>query len=86
MGKEGYHDLVAPGSYLVAIRGITRDPHGDPQGDESWKYDHSTEASEGFVARHPDIVLEQPKWPFNERELRTSVTHRPGAWLRRRED
>jgi hypothetical protein len=30
-----------------------------------------------FVRRHPEFVVEQPAWPFNESELRTNVTHWP---------
>jgi cephalosporin hydroxylase len=36
-----------------------------------------------FAAAHPEFVLEQPAWPFNESELSENVTHWPGAWLRR---
>jgi hypothetical protein len=31
--------------------------------------------------KHPEFVLEQPKWPFSESDLRDNVTHWPGAWL-----
>ncbi|HEY8226821.1 MAG TPA: hypothetical protein VIG25_16185, partial [Pyrinomonadaceae bacterium] len=40
-------------------------------------------AAAEFAARHPEFVLEQPAWPFNESELTENVTHWPSAWLRR---
>jgi hypothetical protein len=36
-----------------------------------------------FLSRHPEFVLEQPEWRFNESDLRKNVTHWPDAWLRR---
>ncbi len=72
--REPYHDLVTAGSYLVVTKGIMRNPHGDPRGDESWKHDHSIETNEEFVVWHPDIVLQQPEWLFNQRELSGNVT------------
>jgi hypothetical protein len=37
-----------------------------------------------FAAEHPEFVIEQPPWSFNESELTENITHWPGAWLRRR--
>jgi hypothetical protein len=48
-----------------------------------WKWDHPTAAAAEFAERHPEFVLEQPKWPFSESDLTENVTHWPGAWLRR---
>ena len=36
-----------------------------------------------FVAEHPEFVMGQPQWPFNESELTQNITHWPSAWLQR---
>jgi cephalosporin hydroxylase len=80
---ELYHPLVAQGSYIVATDGSMKDLHDVPRGKESWSWDHPTAAAAEFAARHPEFVLEQPAWPFNESHLSQNITHWPGAWLRR---
>lgn len=81
---EAYHGLVTPGSYIVATDGVMRDLADAPRGGADWATDNPTEAAAEFAARHPEFVLEQPAWPFNESTLSENVTHWPGAWLRRR--
>ena len=80
---EAYQELVTPGSYLVATDGSMKDFHDVPGGNPEWIWDHPTAATAEFAARHPEFVLEQPAWPFNESKLKTNITHWPGAWLRR---
>lgn len=81
---EAYHDLITPGSYIVAMDGIMKDLHDVPRGKPEWASDHPVAAVAEFVSKHPEFVVEQPPWPFNESELSVNVTHGPGAWLRRR--
>lgn len=81
---EAYHDLIPPGSYIVATDGIMKDLHDVPRGKAEWAWDNPAAAAAEFVSRHPEFVAEQPPWPFNESELSANVTHWPGAWLRRR--
>ncbi len=38
---------------------------------------------EDGAANHPEFIVEQPTWPFNDSELRQNITHWPQAWLRR---
>jgi cephalosporin hydroxylase len=80
---EAYSDLVTPGSYIVATDGSMKDLYDVPRGRREWKVDHPTAAAAEFVAGHPEFVLEQPAWPFNESDLTDNVTHWPGAWLRK---
>lgn len=80
---EAYHSLVTDGSYIVATDGIMYDLHDVPRGDAEWATDHPTAAAAEFAARHPEFVLEQPPWPFNESDLTENITHWPGAYLRR---
>ena len=80
---EAYHSMVSPGSYIVATDGIMMFVHDVPRGSPEWKDDHPEVAALEFVAAHPEFVLEQPTWPFNESPLTKNITHWPGAWLRR---
>ena len=81
---EAYCSLVTPGSYIVATDGIMKDLHDVPRGKPNWLVDNPAQAASEFARKHPEFVLEEPAWPFNESELTESVTHWPGAWLRRR--
>jgi cephalosporin hydroxylase len=80
---EVYHALVSPGSYIIATDGVMKDLWDVPRGNPEWKKDNPYEAAREFAHGHPEFVLEQPAWPFNESNLRESVTYWPGAWLRR---
>lgn len=81
---EAYHNLISPGSYIVATDGIMKDLYDVPRGKPEWAWDHPAAAVAEFVSRHPEFVVEQPHWLFNESELSANVTHWPGAWLRRK--
>lgn len=80
---ECYHDLVTDGSYLVATDGVMSEVHDAPRGSGGWTHDNPTEAAREFAARHPEFVVEQPAWLFNESTLQKNITHWPGAWLKR---
>jgi len=78
-----YAPLVSKGSYIVATDGVMRDLIDAPRGKASWRADNPAEAAVDFVARHPEFVIEQPAWPFNESTLKDNITHWPAAWLKR---
>jgi len=80
---EAYAPLVSPSSYMVATDGIMGLVHDTPRGKPEWNSDNPTQAAHDFAARHPEFVLEEPKWRFNESELDRSITAWPGAWLKR---
>jgi cephalosporin hydroxylase len=80
---EAYHGLVSPGAYIVATDGIMQHLADVPRGNPAWLDDHPSRAALDFARTHPEFVIEQPAWPFNESKLQTNVTHWPGAWLRR---
>lgn len=82
---EVYHDLVTPGSYIVATDGIMMDLYSVPRGNPDWIWDNPTAAAREFLDHHHDFIEEQPPWPFNESTLTRNITHWPGAWLKRRE-
>ncbi len=80
---EAYFDVVTPGSYIVATDGIMLDLYDVPRGKPEWINDNPSEAANEFSKNHPDFIIEQPSWVFNESELEKNITHWPNAWLRR---
>lgn len=78
---ESYYDLVSNGSYIVATDGSMKDLYDVPRGVPEWEWDHPTAAAAEFAEKHPEFILEQPAWPFNESPLTSNITHWPGAWL-----
>jgi cephalosporin hydroxylase len=80
---KAYHDIVTPGSYIIATDGIMKDLYDVPRGSNDWKSDHPTAAAEEFAKENPEFVLAQPEWMFNESELSENITHWPGAWLKK---
>ena len=80
---EAYCDLITADSYIVATDGSQKDLHDVPRGKPEWTWDHPTAAAEEFAVAHPEFVIEQPAWPFNESKLTENITHWPSAWLRR---
>jgi cephalosporin hydroxylase len=54
-----------------------------PRGRPEWSDDNPISAINEFVRDHPEFVVEQPSWPFNESDLRSSVTYWPRGYLRR---
>ena len=85
---EAYYSLVTAGSYIVATDGSMRDLHDVPRGKPEWVWDHPAAAAEEFAVRHPEFVLEQPPWVFNESALEwSSRTGRmPGCVAAERRD
>jgi cephalosporin hydroxylase len=81
---EAYHDLVPVGSYIVATDGITKDLSDVPRGKPEHAYNHPAAAAVEFSEAHPEFVIEQPAWPFNESKLKENVTHWPEGLLRRK--
>lgn len=80
---EAYEHFVTPGSYIVATDGVMREVHDVPRGTADWTWNNPAEAAVEFAAAHPEFIIENPTWPFNESELNQPVTHWPSAWLRR---
>ena len=81
---ESYHDLISSGSYIVATDGIMKDLYDVPRGKPEWAWDNPAAAVAEFISKHPEFVVEQPSWPFDESELSTNVTHWPAAYLKRK--
>ena len=81
---EAYHDLINSKSYIIVADGIMKDLHDVPRGKLEWTWNNPATAATEFVQKHPEFVLEEPIWPFNESELRKNVTYCFAGWLRRK--
>lgn len=80
---EAYAELVSVGSYLIVMDGVMAAVADTPRGRAGWSDDNPTSAVEDFVSRHPEFVVEQPPWSFNESDLRANITYAPGGFIRR---
>jgi cephalosporin hydroxylase len=80
---EAYARFVTPGSYMVSTDGVMRDVAHTPRGQPGWVTDNPANAAEDFAKRHPEFVIEEPAWRFNESELERRITSWPSAWLKR---
>jgi cephalosporin hydroxylase len=80
---RAYAPLVTKGSYIIAADGIMKDVTDLPRGQKGWDTDNPEKAAADFARDNPDFVIDEPVWPFNESELRSRVTHWPGAYLKR---
>ncbi|CUH95088.1 hypothetical protein P22_1157 [Propionispora sp. 2/2-37] len=81
---EAYAPLVSPGSYIVATDGIMKEIFAVPRGMANWQWDNPCTAVREFLQDHPEFVLEEPEWNFNESQLVRDVTFWPNAWLKKR--
>ena len=81
---EAYGALVTSGSYIVATDGSMEFLDDVPRGKPEWRIDNPKTAAADFAAAHPEFVLEEPTWPFNEGNITERVTHWPGCYLRRK--
>ncbi len=80
---EAYGPMVTPGSFIVATDGIMSWLGNAPRSQPDWSWNNPYEAARDFVTRHPEFVVEEPAFPFNEGVVRDRVTYWPGAFLRR---
>ena len=80
---EAYGPMVTQGSYIVATDGIMAQVAGAPRSGPDWSWNNPISAIEAFVADHPEFVVEEPEFPFNEGVVKDRVTYWPSAYLKR---
>ncbi len=80
---EAYAPLVTVGSYIVVADGIMKDLTGAPRSAPDWASNNPERAALDFVETHPDFVIEEPTFRFNEGAITQRVTYWPNAFLRR---
>ncbi|HUR83167.1 MAG TPA: CmcI family methyltransferase [Thermoanaerobaculia bacterium] len=82
---EAYAPLVGPGSYVLCMDGggmelAARSARGAAQ---NWRTDNPNAAAREFARTHPEFVLEQPPFLFNESAIAEWRTAFRGGVLRR---
>lgn len=80
---EAYGPLVTPGSYIVAMDGIMQDVVGAPRTEPDWGVNNPQTAVADFLKLHPEFVLEEPAFLFNEGLISERVTYWPNCFLKR---
>jgi cephalosporin hydroxylase len=81
---EAYSPLVTPGSYLVAMDGhIMERVVGLPRSAPDWATNNPNAAVAEFVLSHPDFVIDDPGFLFNESLISQPVSYGAGGVLRR---
>jgi len=81
---NAYGPLVTPGSYIVATDGIMEQLTGAPRSQTDWTWNNPRQAALEFVSSHPQFIIEEPTFPFNEGAVKQRVTYWPDAYLRRK--
>jgi len=80
---EAYGPFVSPDSYIVATDGSMEFLHDVPRGKPEWSGDNPKAAAAEFAKTHPEFLLQDPPFPFNEGSITERITHWPVAWLRK---
>lgn len=80
---EAYGPFVTPGSYIVATDGIMKEVVGAPRTAPDWSWNNPLDAAAEFAVAHPEFILEEPPFPFNEGVVTERVTYWPKGFLRR---
>lgn len=80
---NAYGPLVTKGSYIVAMDGIMAEVAGAPRTESDWSWNNPKSAALEFVAEHPDFVIEEPGFLFNEGTITERVTYWPSAFIKR---
>jgi len=80
---RAYSSLVTPGSYIVAMDGIMEQFAGAPRGALDWAWNNPRQAALEFVQEDSDFSIEEPRFAFNEGQVKERVTYCPSAFIKR---
>lgn len=84
MGElDAYGPMVSVGSYIVAMDGIMGRLAAAPRSQPDWGENNPQQAALAWAAKHPNFVIEEPAFAFNEGMVQRRVTYWPDAFLRR---
>lgn len=78
-----YSNLVSNESYIVACDGIMKEVCGAPRTAPEWEWNNPISAIEEFIENNKDFKVIEPKFPFNEGQIKNRVTYWPKAFLKR---
>jgi cephalosporin hydroxylase len=81
---EAYAPLVSPGSCAVAMDGhIMELAVGLPRSAPDWATNNPKAAAQEFVRAHPDFVIDDPGFAFDESLSSQPVSYFAGGVVRR---
>jgi cephalosporin hydroxylase len=80
---NAYAPLVSVGSYIVAMDGIMEQLAGAPRTQLDWSWNNPRQAALEFVAGHPNFVIEDRPFSFNESGVTKRVTYWPDGFIKR---
>jgi cephalosporin hydroxylase len=80
---SAYAPIVSLGSYIVVMDGVMEDLVGAPRSQPDWTWNNPRQAALEFVESHPDFIIEEPPFLFNEGDIHERVTYWPSAFLKR---
>jgi len=80
---EAYGPMVTKGSYMLVADGVMAQVAGAPRTGDDWSWNNPLTAIAEYVAAHPEFVIEEPAFPFNEGLVTERVTYWPGGFLKR---
>ena len=78
-----YSELVTRDSYIVACDGIMKELCGAPRTLPEWEWNNPLSAIDQFISSNDNFKIQEPKWPFNESNLKNRVTYWPKAFLKK---
>jgi len=80
---NAYAPLVTRGSYLVAMDGIKEELVGAPRSQQDWSWNNPKRAALEFVEKHPEFIIEEPPFLFNEGNISERITYWPSGFIKR---
>jgi cephalosporin hydroxylase len=80
---NAYSPLVSVDSYIVAMDGIMEELAGAPRTKPEWNMDNPKQAVADFIKAHPNFVLHEPEFYFNEGNIRERITYWPSGYIKR---
>ena len=81
---RAYAPMVSAGSYIVAMDGyIMNLTAGGPRTTPEWSWNNPSAAAAEFVQEHPDFVLDEPPFAFNESAITRGLLYYRGGYVRR---
>jgi len=78
-----YAPLVKPGSYIFVMDGIMERMVGAPRSQPDWNWNNPKQAAQQFAKEHPEFVVCDPPFRFNEGVVQHRITHALGGILKR---
>ena len=80
---NAYALLVTVGSYIVAMDGIMEQLVDAPRSSPDWTWNNPKCAALEFVQQHPNFVMDEPSFLFNEGQISERVTYWPAGFIKR---